>query len=221
MTRTPVTETASGVQALIDRIREEAVGAARVQAETIVAEARAEAARIVDDARTQVEAWTKEAENRQRIERESGVAALEGAARDVHLHLREKLADFFREHTQRVVARALEDEALLREVILAIAGRLRAEVPSDAALEILVTGHTEGNANRRVGEARLDAAVLGIARDMLRDGVTLAHGTHGSGGVRIRVEGEDVELVLDEGTLTELLLRAMLPRYASLLRGDV
>lgn len=213
-------ETESGVQALIDRIREDAVGAARAQAEAILADARVEADRVLADARTQVEAWTKEAEAGRKTERDAGLAALKGAARDVQLVLRERMADAFRSHAQRTVASALEDDDFLREVVLMVAGKVRAELPSDAAIELVVNGSSRVEAARGEGEARIDRAVLGIAREMLREGVTLVHGKEGASGIRIRFVAENVELVLDDQTLTELLMRSMLPRYASLLIGD-
>ena len=54
---------------------------------------------------------------------------------------------------------------------------------------------------------------------MLREGVDLKPSEDMSGGIRIQMVGEDLEIDLSEKAISELLLEFLLPRYRAILSG--
>jgi V/A-type H+-transporting ATPase subunit E len=61
--------------------------------------------------------------------------------------------------------------------------------------------------------------VLGISGDMLREGVDLKPSEDISGGIRIRLVGEDLEIDLSDQAISDLLLQNLLPRYRAIVTG--
>ena len=128
-----------GVQRLIDRIRGEAVSAGRSEAEEILARARAEAAALLEAAAREREELQKKAHREIAIEKQAARAAVHTAARDVILSLKAGVVATFEAHVERLVTDTLRDPALLRTLVLVIAGRVAQEVLVDKELEVVVS----------------------------------------------------------------------------------
>lgn len=211
---------ASGVQELIKRIRDDGVAAGKSRAEEIVDEARREAALIIDEANTQAEATRAKAAAE--IESYSGAAleALKIAARDTRLQLEAEILARFQEHVKRLVAPVTYDGEFIRALVLELAGQASDQYPRDQELKILVSDLLLG----REGESEtLDAtireSVLGISGNMLREGVEIIPSSDVTGGARVRVVGQDVEIDLTDEAIGKLLLKHLLPRYRAILEG--
>jgi V/A-type H+-transporting ATPase subunit E len=84
--------------------------------------------------------------------------------------------------------------------------------------EIFVTAE-EGTQLSEQGRQQVKDLVLGITGEMLREGVELHPSGAISGGIRVRLIGEEVEIDLSDQALSELLLKHLLPRYRAIVTG--
>ena len=99
-----VEKTSSGVQDLIDRLRDQGVGAGRSEADRIVAEAREQAAQILAEARREADTLREQTRSDIEKEREAAQQALRLAARDTVLELLDGVARHFEQHVRRLLA---------------------------------------------------------------------------------------------------------------------
>ncbi len=217
-----------GIDALIARLREQGVSAGREEGEKIVAEARAMAKQIVDsakeEAKNQVQAAHKQAESFQA----AGVAAIQMAMRDTILNLKSQLMQQFSSDVRRLVSRSLTDEALLRQMILEVAGRARERVDASDTqrMEIVLPAQVVGLDELRnnpddLRRGKLTHFVLGLSDDILRQGVTFSVSDQHECGIRIRLVDKDISLELTDEAIAALLLDHLQPRFRAILEGIV
>jgi V/A-type H+/Na+-transporting ATPase subunit E len=98
----------SGVEALIDRLRQQGVQAGRAEADTILAEARRRAAHIVHEAEAQAEQLLEVARKESRALQTGGEEALRIAMRDTVLRLKAELSERFSAEVRRLIAVAMD-----------------------------------------------------------------------------------------------------------------
>ena len=211
---------ASGVQALISRIRDDGVQAGQGKADEIIAQAREEAARMVDEAIVETNETRRKAALEIESNQNAALAALKMAARDTRLQLEAEVLAAFEAHVKRLVAPVAYDGRFVRTLILVLAGQAVEQYPVDQELEILVSDLIAGreDENQELDEVIRDS-VLGISGNMLREGVEIIPGSDVPGGARVRVVGEDLEIDLSEDAISKLLLKHLLPRYRAILEG--
>jgi len=222
----PIEPATTGVQALIDRLRAEGVEAGRQEADRLVEDARLRASEIVAEARREAERERERARADADAEKRAAREALELAARDALIALKERLTAAFSDQLGRMVARALAEPATLEQLVLEVGGRVRpsADRPAtvmlpDAAVgvdELRRTGGRETETDRA-----LDGLVARIGAERLREGVSLARGGPGRPGLVVRLDGEDVEIDLTDEAVAEILRAHLLPRFRALLDGIV
>jgi V/A-type H+-transporting ATPase subunit E len=214
------TPQASGVQELIARIRDDGVDAGRKKADEIIAEARREAARLLAQAQSEADKTQRRASEEIESFRHAALEALKLAARDTRLQLEAGLIAAFESHVKRLVESVTYEGSYLRGLIMVLAGQVAEQYPRDQKLEILVSDLLLG---REEENEQLDQimreGVLGISDSMLREGVEIIPSSEVSGGVRVRVVGENLEFDLSDGAISKLLLKHLLPRYRSILEG--
>ncbi len=214
------TPQASGVQALISRIRDDGVQAGQSKAEEIIDQARREAARLVADARQEAEETRRKAALEIESDRHAALEALKMAARDARLQLEAEVTSAFEQHVKRLVAPVTHDGSFIRTLVLALAGQAAAQYPPDQELEILVSDLIAGREDENPElERRIKEGVLGISGEMLREGVEIIPDRDVPGGARVRVVGENVEIDLTDDAIAALLLKHLLPRYRHILEG--
>lgn len=214
------TPQASGVQALISRIRDDGVQAGQSKAEEIIDQARREAARLVNDARAEAKETRRKAAEEIESDRRAALEALKMAARDARLQLEAEVTAAFAQHVKRLVAPVTHDGTFIRTLILALAGQAAEQYPPDQELEILVSDLLAGREDQNPElERRIVEGVLGISGEMLREGVEIIPDSDVPGGARVRVVGENVEIDLTDDAIAALLLKHLLPRYRQILDG--
>ena len=217
-----------GIDALIARLREQGVSAGREEAEKIVADARAMAKEIVDkakeEAKMHIEASHKQADAFQA----AGVAAIQMAMRDTILDMKSHLMQQFSSDVKRLVSRNLQDEALLRQMILEVAGRARESVDAAGAseLEIVLPEEVVGlnelrNNPDELRRGKLTHFVLGLSDEILRKGVTFSASDEHESGIRIHMVDKDISLDLTDEAIAALLLEHLQPRFRAILEGIV
>ncbi len=214
---------ASGVQDLIHRIRDDGVKAAQLQGDSVLREARTSAAQIVADAKAEAEEILRQARSRISAEKDASEAALKLAARDAVKELSSGIFHAFERHVRRLISAQLKDSEFLRHLIVAIATRSVPEGYDDRAVDILLSEEVfrpEAKSTPESAESdrRIRDFILGISGEMIREGVQIKAGGS-SGGVSVQVKGEDIKIDLNEKTISEFVLRHLLPRYRRILQG--
>jgi V/A-type H+-transporting ATPase subunit E len=220
--------TASGVETLLARLRDEGVAAGRTRAAEIEAEANSRAGAKLAEARAEAEAIVKAAREEADRLKHAGKEALQVAARDAILRTRDTLLRHFTKEIRRLVAVEIKDAELVRRLILEVAGRLRNEADLDnrKGLELLLPPNLVDVEELRrnppeVKAGSLDELVSNVAADMLRHGVTLKPGRSGSDGILIRIVDADIEVDMSERAVADLLLQHLQPRFLALMEGVI
>ena len=219
------TKAASGVQELINRLRDEGVKAGREKSDQVLREAREQASRIVAQAKAEAEKILSKARSEIETERAAANDSLRVAIRDTELKMEAELKAGFAAHVKRLVSVELSDREFLRQIVLAIAGMAAGDKACEGQpVEVLLpqglfeTDERETRLTEK-GQDRMRHLVLGISGDMLREGVDLKPSEDISGGIRIRLVGKDLEIDLSDQAISDLLLQNLLPRYQAIVTG--
>ena len=220
------TKVASGVQELINRLRDEGVKAGREKSDQVLREAQEQASRIVAQAKAEAEKILSKARSEIETERTAANDSLRVAIRDTELKMEAELKAGFAAHVKRLVSVELSDREFLRQIVLAIAGMAAGDKACEGQpVEVLLpqglfeTDERETRLTEK-GQDRMRHLVLGISGDMLREGVDLKPSEDISGGIRIRLVGEDLEIDLSDQAISDLLLQNLLPRYQAIVTGS-
>lgn len=220
--------TASGVETLISRLRDEGVEAGRQEAERLVGEARAHAREILDKAEAQATAVRETARAEAEALRRAGEDALRIAVRDAMLDLKAQLAQRFAADVAKTVSQVMRDEELLKAMILAVAGRARDEADLDRAETLVVrlprqaVGLDELRRNpEEMVAGSLTHFAACCAAEMLRGGVSFDRQEEPDGGIRIQLVDRGVSVDLTDAAVAEVLLAHLQPRFRALLEGVV
>ncbi|MDJ0805080.1 MAG: hypothetical protein QNI97_19560 [Desulfobacterales bacterium] len=219
------TENATGVQDLINRLRDDGVRAGQDKADQVLRDARKQAAEIVSQAKAEAEEMLEKARNEIETEKLSAIESLKIAIRDTELKMEAELKATFAAHVKRLVSVEMRDLEFLKQIILAIAGlaagdKACGEQPVNILLpENLFRSDKRETRLTQEGRDNFRRLVLGITGDMLREGVDLKPSESIGGGIRIQLVGEDLEIDLSDKAISELLLQTMLRRYRSLVAG--
>jgi len=200
----------SGVQELVQRLREEGVAAGRREAEQIVAAAREEAARVLAAARREAEEMTRAKHAAIETERQAARAALDLAWRDAVLQLREQLEGAFAQRLQSLVAAALREPAVLGELVVDALRHALAQERSGDRAQLLVP---EAGAPDAEASQAIDVLAATLSRDVLQGGVELVREPRSGAGVRVHLAEQGIELAVTDEALAALLLERLLPRF--------
>jgi V/A-type H+-transporting ATPase subunit E len=215
---------AQGVQGLIERIRGEGVMAGREEAERIVREAKQEASSVRSAAEAEARGMIDRA--RAQIEREkaAGIEALRNAARDAALELRGTVRAAFERYVRRLVSTQMQETEFVRSLVFVLAGQAAERYVADRDAEIFVASALAGPPDAIPTDEKVRTkvrnAVLGTLRAMLREGVELLPDDGITGGARVRLVGEDLEIDLTDKAVTRLLLKHLLPRYRAIVEEE-
>ncbi|MEJ2456510.1 MAG: HrpE/YscL family type III secretion apparatus protein [Candidatus Thiodiazotropha sp.] len=229
LTKTPLDGLpSSGVEALIERLRDQGVADGRRQADELIAEARHEAEAIVAEAKYEAESILRQAREDAEMVQHAGEEALQTAMRDTVLKMKGHLSTRFSEEVRRLVAADMAQEAFLERLILEVAGRARRDAGLDRAeaIEILLPEDVVGLEELRrhpekLREGSLSHFVLSVANGLLRDGVELRSSDRLEGGIRISLQGGEIQVDLTPDKVAEVLLEHLHPRFRAILEGTV
>lgn len=213
------TTTSSGVQELIDRIRDQGVQAAQTEADRVLRDARQQAQEIVAQAKAEADA--AQAKARAEIEgyRRASLDALRLAARDTVLDLEARVLARFEEFVKRLVVSATRDKELVRSIVLVLAGHAAEEFIQDKEVEVrifdaLLEGQT-GAVFREEGKL----AILGLSSDMLREGLELVPDSEVEGGARVRLVKDKLEIDLSDRAIARMISQRLIPRFKAIMEG--
>lgn len=219
---------ASGVEALIDRLRQEGIAAGEKEGKKRLAEAESRADQIIHDAKAKAEKIVADAKREAQQVQSGGHEALAIAMRDIVLKLKAKLAETVGEKVQHLIAHQLDQEAFLQQLILEVAGKARrdAKLDEQKQLQLLLPEKLIGLEELRhnpleLKEGSLSHFILSVAADVLREGVEFAQSEEGRAGISIYLREQDVQLDLTDERLAQVLLEHLQPRFRAILEGMV
>jgi V/A-type H+-transporting ATPase subunit E len=218
----------SGVEALIERLKEEGIAAGRKKAESIVLDAEKRAEWIIKEAQLEAQSLVNEARAEAEAMKAAGEDALKLAARDVFLQLRDTLLGSFSQEVTRVVGKQMARKDFLEKLILALAGRVRDKTGIDSNRQVViqlpedVIGVEELRRNpEELREGALTRLTASIAADLLREGVKFEVSDDLSGGLLIKLEEDNIVIDFSDKAVAALLLDHIQPRFRALLQGII
>lgn len=217
------TQSASGVQELINQIREKGVNEGKTQGTRIVEDAEQRAEWIINQAKEEAEAIKTEADANYRFVTEAGNSALALAFRDIKLKLKDELTIQFSEQLRKLVEKELQDPDTLK--LLLISAVSKVSMP-DEPQAIVLPDKTVGINELRADPSSLEKGALvelvsDTARKMLTKGVDIRlDNTINSGLVFLLNEGE-ITVEMTDKSLSNMLLKHLQPRFRAILEGVV
>jgi V/A-type H+-transporting ATPase subunit E len=199
----------SGVDALVDRLREQGIDAGRREAARLVDEARAEADRMLAEARAEAATLREEAARAVERERTAALAALDLACRDALLRVREEIEGRIVRRLTDVAAVVIRDPRALENLLVDVTRHVLSQHGAAPAGRLSVHGALAADV--------VDALIVALTRDVLTEGVELA--LDARGGIRLELAGSGVEIEISAAAVSQLLAAHLLPRFRSLLEG--
>lgn len=216
-------QSASGVQELINQIREKGVNEGKTQGIRIVEDAEQRAEWIIKQAKEEAAAIKKEADANYRFVTEAGNDALALAFRDIKLKLKDELSIQFSEQLRKLVEKELQDPATLKLLLISAVSKISMpEDPQTIVLPDKAVGINELRDDpRSLQQGALVELVSDIARKMLTNGVDIRlDNTLNSGLVFLLNDGE-ITLEVTDKSLSNMLLKHLQPRFRAILEGVV
>ncbi|HBA64777.1 MAG: hypothetical protein CVV06_05040 [Gammaproteobacteria bacterium HGW-Gammaproteobacteria-10] len=218
----------SGVEKLIERLREEAINAGQAKAEDIVLNAQKRAAWIVEEAEQEAQLLLEKARAEAEALKSSGVDALRLAGRDALLKLRDTLLGSFSQEVMRVVGKQMAKSEFIEQLILALAGRVREKTGLDQNSKIIfqlpedVVGVEDLRRNpEELKQGTLSHLTAAIASDLLREGVSFEVSDQLKSGLVIKLEENNMVIDFTDEAVATLFLEHLQPRFRALLQGIV
>lgn len=218
----------SGVEQLIERLREEAINAGQAKAEDIVLNAQKRAAWIIEEAEQESRMLLEKARAEADALKASGIDALRLAGRDALLKLRDTLLGSFSQEVMRVVGKQMAKTEFIEQLILALASRVREKTGLDQSPEIVfqlpedAVGVGELRKNpEELKQGPLSHLTAAIASDLLRDGITFEVSDQIKSGMVIRLVENNMVIDFTDEAVSALFLEHLQPRFRALLQGIV
>ncbi len=219
MTEQALNKTDSGVQNLVDRIRDQGILAANEKANKILRDAEAKSAKMLADAKLEVEKLRETARLEIEANHAAALEALKLSARDAMLQLKAKVSSEFEVFVQRLVTSATRDEEFIKTIVLVLAGHVKEELIGDKEIQILISELIlTGKPNEKLGE-RGKQTILSLSSEMLREGVELIPSSDIQGGANVRLVKDKLEIDLSDKAIASLLYQRIMPRFQAILEG--
>lgn len=222
------TGAARGVDALIAKLREEGVSAGRADAERIRSEAEAEAKRILAQAQAKAKEHIEAARKETDAYRSAGEEAVKTAMRDTILEMKSRLMQRFSDDVARLVSERVHDEAVLKEMILELVGRVREGAKLDKQKRVeLILPETAANLEelrkdpKELQEGKATGFVLGLSDEMLREGLVFSVSEDVEAGIKVRLVDGSIDIDVTDEAIAAHLLRHLQPRFRAVLEGIV
>jgi V/A-type H+-transporting ATPase subunit E len=217
----------SGVEELIERLHTEGVAAGQQKAEDIVSNAQKRAEWIIEEAELEAKQVLDTAKAKINMLQAAGDDALEIAARDVLLKLRDTLLNSFSEEVARTVNQQMTDKDFLQKLILALATTSQQQLQLDTQnLVLQLSADAIGLEDLRNNPEQLEQGSLShfaasIAASLLKQGVRIEVNEAITAGIIIKLEGNAMVIDFTDESVAGLLLEHLQPRFRALLQGII
>ena len=188
---------------LIQKIKSEGIQEAEKKSEEIVKEARITAAKILNEAWHNANAITENAEEEVRRRERISKTALEQAARDIILRIRESLTEIFDSLMKRDFQDLLSGNTL-ETVLMKLIGGWQRDKSGDLNLELFLN-----ESDRKT----LLEGFLSKLQDEIRAGIELNVHPNIERGFRIGMKGSHVSYDFTDEGIAEVLSEYLNPRF--------
>ena len=220
------THASSGVEALIEKLREQGVQKGQHEAEKLVEEAEHRADWLLAQAKQEADLILSKAKKEAAQQKQAGEDALRIAARDMHLEVRETLSHSFTDQVERLVATQMDNPAFMRSLILELVAKVSQDqgISRAETIDVLLPedfiGLDELRRNpKEYREGKLSQFVQSLAAEQMREGVNFE--LYGGKGIRVCLSGQEVEVDLSSEAVAKLLLKHLQPRFRAILEGVI
>ena len=216
----------SGVEALIEQLREQGVRTGQQEASRLIEEAEHRADWLLSQARQEAEQLVANARREAEHLRKAGEDALRIAARDMNLEVKESLGKSFTDQVERLVSQQMDNPEFLRRLIIELVGKSRVDMGLDAIdkVELLLPRTFIGleELRRNPSEYRdgqLSKFVQSLTAEQLREGLSIR--LHEGKGIKVSLVGQEIEVDLSSAAISQLLLKHLQPRFRAILEGVI
>lgn len=178
------------IQDLINSIKKDGIDSATSEGKKIIEEAQSKAQAIISDAMKERDKMIADAEKKLEVEKESSIAAVKMASRDLCLSFKRDVEKIFQSILDKKVKEAM-DASLLREVLATV---IKAEFSSD----VVVT----------LPQEKQNEITSSLAQELaseLEHGVSFAFSSSLSGGFRVEDKDGMAYIDLSDDECTKLL----------------
>ncbi len=200
---------AEELQGLLERIHQEGVKKADDEKAKIIAGAKAEAKKIVDDAKAEAEKMTKSAEQEADNHRKRGEAAIQQAARDIILALRQDLQDRLGSVVKECIGEAMTPEFMGKVIIEMVKNFGKDDV--DAGIEVIIN-------EKDLKE--MEKLCKGSLVESLKTKPEISIGHDFSAGLKIGFKGNDVFFDISDEALADMIANFVGPKLAAMLKPE-
>jgi V/A-type H+-transporting ATPase subunit E len=214
---------ASGVQQLIHRLREQGVEEGKKQADELLEESRHRALALLEDAKKSAEKLRVDAQAEADKIKQATDAALSLALRDASLKLREEVQHRFAAELKNLVSKHVRDEDFLKQALLEVT---RQSLPADAdgQRRVLLPASVLSEEDLRKNASELENGSLTqfavtLAQDVLGRGIDIVPATDNRPGLRVEMKDGDIRVDATDQSLTQFLLKHLMPRFRVLMEG--
>lgn len=190
---------------LIEKIRQEGVEDGERTSADIVEKARQEAAAIVARARQEAEKATGDAKAQAARFQENAERAMQQAARDVELLLKERISDLFGRAFRHQVSAALTPDFMAATI-----GKLISAWAAEGGVEVTVS-----DADKQALQALLFAQL----KEELKGSVNLRVSNFVASGFRLELKGESAYYDFTDETIADALKAFINPSLQAILDG--
>ena len=216
-------QAASGVQELIDQIREKGVNEGKTEGTRIVSDAEQRAEWIIKQAKEEAEEIKQEAEQSARFVKDAGKDALGLALRDIKLKLKDELSIQFSEQLRKLVEKELQDPNTLKALLISAVSKT--SIP-DEGVTIVLPERAKGVNELREDPKSLEEGVLvelvsDTAKKMLTKGVDVRLDNTLDRGLTFLLNDGEVSVEVTDKSLSAMLLQHLQPRFRAILEGVV
>ena len=197
----------TNLDGLIRRIKEEGLEEAKKKTEEITVDAEQRASEIVEEARQEAEAILKRAEEARKREEVAGRRALEQAARDTALRVKESLTQIFDTVLKEETGKILSGKELERIIIRVIDGWIK-DRDKEVQLEILL--------NEKERKA-LEDFLLSKFKQKLRTGIEVNAHPRIEKGFHMGEKGNNFYHDFTDEGISDVLAAYLNPKLAEIL----
>ncbi len=219
-------QSAQGVEQFIQQLRDKGVEAGQREADRLLDEARQMALEIVQKANREADEMKAKIKKDVEQEKASAEAALKLAFRDTVLRLKADITSRFAAQVKNLVSVTMHDGESLRELILEVVRKILTKEMENQPIEILISPEIiRGNEfSDHPDDSQADplsTLIKELSSEMLQQEIEIKASGDQTEGIRIRLIDKDLEIELTEQSISDLLLKHLLPRFRARLEGMV
>ncbi len=201
---------AEDLQGLLDKIQSEGIAKAQAKENEILANAKTKAQDIVANAEKEAAEIIRKAREDAEISETKGRAAIQQAARDVLIALRDDLLKQLNSVTKDCIGAAMTPE-LMGQIILEMVKAYRAKNPAgEVTVELLL---------QQADAEKMAALLKGSFLAALQAKSEIEIGGDFSSGIQIGFKGSDVYLDFSDDALKEIICAYVGPKLAAAIKA--